>query len=253
MIKKCILFLIAFYALAQFCQKQTDGFAVGKVSTLLLEGNGEETAIPSQSYHYLGKGGQAYVFISEDDQTVLKLFRSSRLNTLKFFCPFLKAKIDSLENNLKQTFQSYQIANTYLKNETGLIAVHFDHRPHQPLKIVDRLGIMHTLQDCPFVIQERAILVKEKIAQLMEAGEAEKAKESLANLRELVHHRIRLGIGDGDPNLIKNFGFCGDRPIQIDGGRFSLTPVSTGKFESSRQELKNWLNEHYPGVFDEAI
>lgn len=247
MIKRFIFLMLAFFALAPFCQKQTDGFAVGKVSTLLLDGSGSETDIPAQTFRYLGKGGQSYVFVSEDNRYILKLFRSSRLNTLKFFLPFKKTKIELLENNLRETLQSYLIADTYLKEETGLVAVHLNHTPHTPLQIIDKLGIVHTLNNCPFVIQERAILVKEKIA-----GEPEKAKAVLANLEALIQHRIDLGIYDGDPNLIKNFGFCGDRPIQIDGGRFSLSPLpENSKLESSKKELINWIEEQ--GGLDEAI
>ncbi len=134
MIKRFIFLSLAFCALAPFCQKQTDGFAVGKVSTLLLDGRSSEMSIPAQTFRYLGKGGQSYVFVSEDNRYILKLFRSSRLNTLKFFLPFRKTKIELLENDLRETLQSYLIAGTYLKEETGLVAIHLDHTPILPFK-----------------------------------------------------------------------------------------------------------------------
>jgi len=249
MIKKLALFLLVFYALSHFCQKQTDGFAVSKVSTLLLDGC-ENQDFPETTYHYLCKGGQSYVFISEDKGTILKLFRSSRLNTLKLFqifLPHLKNKVDNLEEELRKTLQSYQIAEKHLKEQTGLIAVHLDHTPHSPIKIVDKLGIAHQLHNCPFVIQKRAVLVQDKIAQLMEGGQEKEAHDALTNLNGLIQHRIALGIDDGDPNLIKNFGFCDDRPIQIDGGRFSSKPLPcNNKLQSSKLELENWLEVHYP-------
>lgn len=255
MIKKAVLFLVVFYAAAHFCQKETDGFALSKISTELLDGNTPCT-YPEQPFLYLGKGGQSYVFASEDGRYILKLFRSSRLNTLKFFLPWQKSKIQRLENELQSTLQSYLIAFNFLKEETGLVAVHLDRGPHAPLRIVDKLGIVHTLEKCPFIVQDRAVLVQDKISQWMEAGEVEKANRALVNLDQLVQHRIDLGIFDADPNLVKNFGFCGDRPIQIDGGRFSLSPLPCNtKLESSKQQLQNWIMEHYPELrgLNEAI
>lgn len=254
--KRLIFFLIAFYATSQLCHKQTDGFALAKVSTLLLdERDSTIQTLPSHSYRYLGKGGQSYIFVSEDDRTILKLFRTSRLNSLRFlysFCPLqpLKSKIRVQEDLIRQTLLSYSIANQYLKDETGLIEVHLDchSKLSTPLKIVDRLGIAHTLDpnQYPFVIQEKATLVKEKIAQLMDAGDISGARYALLNLFTLIEKRKARGIDDADPNVVKNFGFCSDRPIQIDGGRFSFIPTSTNKLNDSKEDLRNWIDQNYP-------
>lgn len=256
LLKKLLLFFLTLVLLQRFCETQTDGFALAKVATHLLDEPSVVMELPATTYRYLGKGGQSYVFVSEDGSSVLKLFRSSRLNNLKLFysvfpIKVLQKKIGIQEELLKQTLKSYSIADQYLKNETGLIGVHLDHSTNlnSPLKIVDKLGIAHTLNpnDYPFVIQEKAILVKEKIAQLMEAGKLQEARSAIAHLFAMIEARKEKGIADGDPNLIKNFGFCGDRPIQIDGGRFSLLPLPPNdKFNQSKEELQNWIHQHYP-------
>lgn len=254
MIKRFLLFVVALYATSQFCHKATDGFAMAKVSTFLLDEPIESVELPATTYKYLGKGGQSYIFESEDGRTVLKLFRSSRLNTLKLIhkvFPMMEAKIGAQEELLKQTLKSYLIAEKYLKEETGLIGIHLTQKSNltKPLILVDRMGIVHTLNpnDYPFVVQEKAILVKEKIAQLMESGKLLEARNALAHLFALIETRQEKGIHDGDPNLMKNFGFCGDRPIQIDGGRFSLLPLPPNdKFNQSKEELQNWIHQHYP-------
>lgn len=256
MIKRFLFFLVALYATSHFCQKATDGFAMAKVSTFLLDEPTPSVELPATTYRYLGKGGQSYIFVSEDDRYVLKLFRSSRLNNLKLFYTVfptraLQTKIDAQEELMKQTLKSYSIANQYLKDETGLIGIHLgqDSNFDTPLTLVDKLGINHTLNpnDYPFVIQEKAILVKEKIAQLMESGKLLEARLALTHLFALIEARQEMGIADGDPNLMKNFGFCGDRPIQIDGGRFSLLPLPPNdKFNQSKEELQNWIHLHYP-------
>lgn len=261
MLKRFILFLIAFYATSQMCKQQTDSFAVAKISTILLEdpASAIEKGALDQSYRYLGKGGQSYIFVSEDGKSVLKLFRSSRLNTLQFLYKLLplngiKDKIDSQENLIRQAVQSYKIAYQHLKDETGLIAVHLDGNTavQAPLKIVDRLGIVHSLDPnkYPFVIQEKAIPLKDKIDELMRSGDHPAARLAISNLFSLIHARIEKGIADGDPNLCKNFGFCNEKPIQIDGGRFSLSSRSEflPAFEkTSKQALfRQWIDQHYP-------
>jgi len=260
-LKRFLLLLIAFYATSQFCQKQTDGFACAKVSTLLLENPLSDVFELSHSYRYLGKGGQSYIFVSEDDRYVLKLFRSSRLNTLQLLYKFLplnsfKAKIAAQENFIRQTLLSYSIAYQHLKEETGLIGVHLDRSSplSTPLKIIDKLGIAHTLDpnQYPFVIQEKAILVKEKIEQLMHSGDLSSARLALSNLFALIQSRQEKGIEDGDPNLCKNFGFCADRPIQIDGGRFSLIKLpSNSKLGNSKEDLQHWINSRYPELSED--
>ena len=249
MIKKLLLFVLAFYFLGKFCHKETDGFALAKVSTYFLEEDLPSIeAIPAATFRYLGKGGQSYIFVSEDDRYVLKLFRSSRLNILKLL-PFEK-QIAKQENRIRQTLQSYSIADRCLKEETGLIGVHLTKAGHlsTQLKIIDKLGIVHPLNpnDYPFIIQEKAVLVKERISQLMNSGNLLEAKQALSNLFALIEERKAKGIGDGDANVTKNFGFCGDRAIQIDGGRFSLSPCSNEKLQKSTEELLRWIDENYP-------
>ncbi len=248
MIKKLLLFVLAFYAIGKFCHKETDGFALAKVSTFFLnEDLPEIEDIPATTFRYLGKGGQSYIFVSEDDRYVLKLFRSSRLNILKLL-PFEK-QIDKQENLIRKTLESYSIADRYLKEETGLIGVHLTQKGKlPPLKIIDKLGIAHPLNpnDYPFVIQEKAVLVKERISQLMNAGNLLGAKQALSNLFSLIEERKAKGIGDADANVTKNFGFCGDRAIQIDGGRFSFSPCLNEKLQKSLDELLRWINENYP-------
>ncbi len=254
MIKRFLFFLVALYAASHFCQKATDGFAMAKVSTFLLDEATPSVELPATTYRYLGKGGQSYIFESEDGRHVLKLFRGSRLNTLKLIhkvFPMMETKIGVQEERMRQTLKSYLIAEKYLKAETGIIGIHLGQNSNfdTPLTLVDKLGINHTLNpnDYPFVIQERAILVKEKITQLMESGKLLSARNALAHLYALIETRQEKGIHDGDPNLMKNFGFCGDRPIQIDGGRFSLLPLPPNdKFNQSKEELQNWIHQHYP-------
>ncbi len=256
--KRFLLLIVIVYATSQFCKKQTDGFAMNKVSTLLLDSQGleiEEEYL-QQPYSYLSKGGQSYVFVSEDGQYVLKLLRSSRLNTLKILYTFFplssfEEKIDKQEKLLKETLKSYAIAYEKLREETGLVGLHVDKQNsiQSPLKIVDKGGVAHIIDpnQYPFIVQKRAILVKEKIHQLAQEKNFSSCREAFTALFSLMHHRMEEGIDDGDPNLSKNFGFCGNHPIQIDTGRFSLSDTpSVEKISQSKEDLQHWINKYHP-------
>lgn len=257
---RVVIYLFALYAVTHFCESKTDGFALSKLSTHLLDKDSLplDESLFAGRFYYLGKGGQNYVFLSEDGRVVLKFLRSSRLHTLHFFyhlfpLEFLKRKISLQEENLSKTLESYTLAYQLLKKETGLLGLHFSCNTllSSPIKLVDKLGITHTLNPnlYPFIVQERALLVKEKITQLMENKEEEAARRALNNLFALVKMRMEKGIEDKDPNLSKNFGFIGSEPIQIDGGCFSLTSSpSLEKIRQSKEDLQHWINQYYPSL-----
>lgn len=260
-----LLTLLALYLVAQFCERETEGFTLSKLSTHLLDKDSPslDESYLRQRFHYLAKGGQNYVFLSEDGRFVLKFLRSSRLHTLHFFyslfpLKFLEEKISLQEKSLEQTLKSYELAYQLLKKETGLLSLHFSRNTPllSPLKIVDKLGIEHTLDPnlYPFILQERAILVKDKIQQLMESNDEEGARRALHSLFALLKTRMAKGMEDRDPNLSKNFGFLGDTPIQIDGGCFSLTSSpSLEKIQESTEDLHHWINRYYPNLSNDFI
>ncbi len=114
-VKFAFLF-IALFAVAKFCHQQTDGFAVVKMSTTLLPYSSEmkTDTFPDQKYTYLTKGGQSYVFLSEDGKTVLKLFRSSKLSTLSlvhnvFSLGSITRKMEKLKMDERETLKSYNV------------------------------------------------------------------------------------------------------------------------------------------------
>lgn len=261
------LFALALYGVTQFCHQETEGFALTKVSTLLLEKevSSFDNTLLNQPYHYLAKGGQSYVFVSEDGLTILKLFRSSKLSTLQllhsaFPLHRFKRKIAKLEKDLEQTLQSYELAKMHLKEETGILDLHCHPTKDLPkrLVIIDKLKIAHTIDPnlYPFVVQKRALSVKTHIDQLMQNQDLEKAKAALTNLFALLETPLKLGIEDGDPNLSKNFGFIDDYPVEIDGGRFTITDTpSLKKIADSKEDMQHWLNKYHPELsfeFDNA-
>ncbi|MDN3506477.1 MAG: hypothetical protein P0S96_04535 [Simkaniaceae bacterium] len=244
-----ILIALLCLLLCQFAQKKTDRFTLSKVATQLLEAPCSEVdeRLLDQSFTYLGKGGQSYVFASDDGQYVLKVFRSSRLKILQLLSHFsshFSVKKEKLEEEMRQTLESYQLAFEELKEETALVAVHLDRHEelHGTLSIIDNLKIRHTMDPnlIPFVIQRRATLVKEKMKE-------NPSKTHFESLLTLLRAKKEAGIEDSDPNLSKNFGFIGDRAVQIDPGRFTRTgSLNLDRLKESKDDFQHFLNAHHP-------
>lgn len=253
--RKWILIFFGCYLLTQLALKETDGFTVAKLAMHLenFDGltRGEKNLAPK--YQYLTKGGQAYVFASADGKTVLKFFRGSKRKRIELLhrvlhTVALKQKLKREKAYLKEAMDSYCIAHMNLAKETGILSTHFKKTKPMWICIVDKLGIEHTIDAnlYPFVIQKKAILVKDHIHQLMENQNLSEAKNALRNLLDLVHIRAEKGISDKDPNLTKNFGFIGNQPIQIDAGRFSIGPFLNKQVSCSKEDMQHWINKHHP-------
>lgn len=244
---KYIYITLLAFGLSMLAQKKTDRFTISKIAKILIaDGSSTGDFSPlAQKFTYLEKGGQSYVFVSEDGNYILKMFRGSKLQ-FGFLNPRLKQKA---EEDLKRTLDSYEIAFDALSDETGLVAIHFNDQPDQTIEIIDKLKISHKIEasSVPFIIQRRAVLVKERISQLMEKNDLQGAKEHLQSLFSLIRNRMEKKIEDLDPNLAKNFGFIGNQAIEIDGGRFSKVQIPTlDPIERSKEDLQHWINANYP-------
>ena len=143
-------------------------------------------------------------------------------------------------------FQSTLLAWQRLQEETGLIHLQLNCKPHSidPIALYDRLGCKHTLDlsRTEYLLQKRAQPAYQRIHQLMARGEIAHAMRCLDRILDLIA-RIRMkGIWDRDPNVEINFGFVGDEAIEFDLGSFRLargTPPNLAP-------LLHWLQTHYP-------
>lgn len=231
------IFLIAlgFFGAEKLCRKATDGFAIEKMASL-PEGKPSfallDRSILGQRFTYLDKGGQCYVFASEDGNYVLKFFRKSK--------------------TLEKTYQSVKIAEELLSEETGLLYAHLNPAELPPLQIVDKLHIAHTIDPNKhsWILQRKAKAVRPYLAHLMDQGKVVEAKRALSELLALSEKIGAKGISDADANLVKNFGFYNDQPIEIDVGRFDHRKTESKKLEQSKEDLFNWLNAHYPALLE---
>ncbi len=259
----------------RFCHKQTDGFAIEKISSshtpkakweipATYEEKQEVKALLAQEFYYLAKGAQSYVFESADHEYVLKFFRHSHMRPP--FWVHLLPSIGSIENyraakiekgyaKLYKDFASYQIAFKELKEETGLVYLHLNKTDDlkQKVKIWDKIGIGHILDldSMEFIVQKKAELIFPAITKWMNTQEEQKAKDALSSLIAFLKLRRDKGIFDKDPDLNTNFGFYQGKAIQIDVGRFKFIPIEDSpKDEIVRitDNLLQFLNANYKGL-----
>lgn len=272
--KKLLLlgsFLIGCYLLARFCHHQTGGFTLAKIQNntyelstpaIHLEKNYDLKALLTQKYSYFSRGLQSFCFLSEDGETVLKLFNNRYQTKIAFwkclsYFPFFDKvaadKIVYLESKLKMTFDSYQIASEMFPQESALI--YFQAHPSQQIRsnvtLVDKLGIKHSvnLNQYAFILQKKATPFYSYLEQLISDRDWAGCHQVIHKLFDLSLLRHKQRVSDRDPLIRTNFGVIDGEPVYIDVGPFvksncNLDPIQTRKeLDAMFLGLKHWLEK----------
>lgn len=264
---KLCIFALLLLPLARLCHFATDGFRLSKIEnntfdselSYSCEEELQALALLNQSFTYLARGKQSFVFASEDGKYVLKLLNNHYqwniclLNLL----PPLSWRNAQLAYNLKKkqlTLQSYELAQHELHDETGVIYLHLKNTDHlkQTATIRDKLGIAHTidLDKTAFILQKRAIPAYAQLEEWIKHSETAKAKEAIVSLLALLHTRIQKQIADKDPLIRTNVGFLNGKALFLDLGPFSKNLVQDPDSEIYKitRSLKHWLESHDPSL-----
>ncbi|HKZ00419.1 MAG TPA: hypothetical protein VJ112_04570 [Rhabdochlamydiaceae bacterium] len=222
----------------------------------------EVKAILSQKFTYYSKGSQSYVFISEDQKYILKLFKRYVYEPRSFlayiplsFNPFFREHQAKLQKK-SATFQACATAYREIKERCGMVYLHLNPTKHQLPKgdLVDKRGKKYELdfdQTC-FQLQKKAQLIYPRIAELMQAGEVAQAKEIISSIFDTLDEFGKKGICENDPILRKNFGLIDDRAVQIDVGKMKINEERKKnqayklEIEGISLRFKQWLAENYP-------
>lgn len=276
MVKKAlfsILWILAIWGAARLSHHKTDGFRMEKLrgnttgiaEQASLAPSLDQRAVLSGKFTYFGRGLQSFSFLSEDGETVLKLFNNRYQKRLFWLSltpsvgPLKKWKTERvayLKKKLHMTFESYQLAYEKLTKQTGLIYLHLQRsRDLLPeVAIVDNLGIEHKidLNEVGFALQKKATMAYAYLDKCALNQDLGKARLAISQLVQLLKGKMEMGIADRDPLIRTNFGFLNDRPMQIDIGPLSLDPHLKNS-ERQREEikkitlsLKHWLETKHP-------
>ncbi len=229
------VFCAAVYGIERFCHKQTEGFRLSHIFIHLPESDTliEPPKVLYQPFHYMGKGGQFYVFLSEDKQYVLKFFKGNHIKSLKL-------------NNL---IDSCFIAEDVLTKECGLVYSHLYNTPSNaiPITLFDKLHIAHKIdaRSTGFILQRYALPVQAHITKLME--QQEDAQASLNSLIAMIQECKDKGISHSDANVLTNCGFIDNQPVFTDIGNFSYSQNPQVKIKGIAS-LSLWLDTYYPNL-----
>jgi hypothetical protein len=251
----CFLFILGI----ALCCKKSPGFSVSKISSNLPhhpDGDIEPVSLDpvlSQKFTYLAKGTQSYAFVSEDQKYVLKFFKMRhfipqtwlRYIPLPLLNKYRWKKIDKREKRLKTFFTTLKTCYENYKEEAGLIAVHLN--PTKALYprviLVDSQGKEWPvdLNQVVFVLQEKAETIHDLLPILVRKGETQKIDQMRRSLLDLVARRCQKGFIDEDKGIADNYGFVGERLIQIDIGWLVQDENIKDHVEEEVQRIKNKL------------
>lgn len=229
--------------------------------------------ILNQNFTYIGKGHQAFVFASDDEEYVLKFFRFRRLkpSVLTDYLvaiPFIGSYFAHLEqkrlHRIEKLFTGYQVAYDYDRENTGMVYTHLNSTLflNRRINVKDRFGFTHiiNLDDVFFAIQQRAYSTKEVLVRLLNQGDVETAKLRIRQLFDLYIDEYQHGVFDQDHNIIHNTGFTQDRPIRLDIGQLKRDEdiKNPEVYQKDLQKLVNrrlapWLRKYYPDFSEEII
>jgi hypothetical protein len=207
--------------------------------------------ILSQKFTMIGEGEQAVAFESADKKYVLKVFKMSRFmpSFTDQLCPHV---VRRRLRNLNWLFNGYKNAFQDLRQETGLVWIHLakTNALKQKVALVDNNGKEHLIDAdaVEFVIQERAELIFDHISRLYKEGKGPEAEKALDSFYAFIQHRTDKGYMDRDKAVTYNYGFVGDRPIQIDLGRLYKRQNRKARdpqlpLERIRQRVEEWKGE----------
>jgi hypothetical protein len=266
---KKILYLpivaLIFWGVQDFCHKKTQGFSLTKAKsyhapsekkTLSLPRNSPLLTILRQPFYFLQKGLQCYVFVSEDNKYVLKLFRWKELEPSGFsrILPrsWIQDTVLKKQKKKELDFASYQIAWDSLKEETGLVFLHLDKTQGLDLSLClyDPILVRHIIpaDDIEFIVQKKV----DPFLPYFEKNQ--KCPENLypffSQLALLLKSRVQKGISDSDISLQYNMGICEGLPVLFDIGNLTKIEMQTQshqkQLEYEARLVLQWLAEKKP-------
>ena len=197
----------------------------------------------SQEFYYLGRGSQAFVFRSQDQDYVLKLF------------------ILEDEPHAVKIMQASQTAMLYVPQETGLLYVHLN--PGSAPSVILNGPAWHrqtiSLDRFRFVLQRRASSLKQALLACYEKKDQALFNTIIESFCSVLHRRISFGIYNSDSTLFDNFGMIDGQVVEIDFGNYVYCPdLFKGRrpqeeLDRYASQLLKWVGQNMPEWRNEAV
>jgi hypothetical protein len=209
-----------------------------------------ETAL-SQSYRFLGGGGQCFSFISQDGKYVIKFFKQ------KAFPPrhWLSLNFEKTDAKRDRVFSAFRLSFDRLSEETGMLYIHLNptQHLHKTVLFSDISGKEHllNLDELQFVVQKKADLANGYIDTLLARNDVDGAKDAINQLLSLSMRLHEKGVRNRDPNFRSNYGFVDGRPIVVDVGRMASRKKSAQKdLRRFKEKFRIYLAKEHPELLE---
>jgi len=226
-------------------------------------------AIFSKPFTYIDEGDQYYLFVSQNNEYLLKFFKMRKL-TPKYWLNYIPLpwldqqrlnKIGYRERARQEVFGNFKCAFEEFRHQTSLYFIHFFNTNwiKARVQIFDRQSSSHwvSLDTVPFVLQRKTTKLFEYIEGLLQEDKPKEAVSSLLLVLDLVKDRCLRGFADQDGDLESDYGFVGNRAVFIDVERFEKdetlkSPLSVLRevFKVS-QRISEWLTFKHPELLPE--
>lgn len=226
--------------------------------------------ILDQPFYFIGKGGQAYAFESQDGKYVLKFvkfkFIQEKLkNKLLSWIPFYEDySVNERERRIKKFYDlylGYKCAFEQNSQNSGIVYLHFNPTFSQfgSVALTDRKGLKHRvdLDQTAFIIQQKGIMLNDLLTQLLNGGHIEVAKQKIEKILDMYVTHYQMGLHDLGYGVIHNTGFVGDIPVHIDLGKMTwdeeIKNIDNYKPDLMivTSKIEEWLNKTHPEYFPE--
>jgi hypothetical protein len=272
-----VVIFAAIYGCGRLYYRLTGGFTIGnivsdlsydprwKLRELSHEEKEKINHILDQEFNYLGKGCQAYVFLSQDGDYVLKFFKYQRFRHQRWldyltFIPtmdcYLQQKRKRKQEKLENVFKSWKIAFEDLREETGVVYAHLNKTDdlNKILVIRDKLGLVHhlDLDKIEFLLQKRANMLCPTLKEMMEKDDITSAKNVIDQLIAMLIFEYQRGFADNDHALMQNTGVLAGAPIHVDVGQLIHNDIvkdpSVYRTElfNKTYKFRKWLEGRFP-------
>lgn len=254
----------------QLYLKQNGGFATWKIPAIALEekalnlpseeliqsiapSHEEIQKVLSQKFTFLGRGGQSFAFIGEDDETVLKIFKNYRyknydilhhLPVPNYIQELINTGMEVRHFKLNRFYKGCVIAAYEIPEETQVSYIHIfpSNNLNIQLELKDPLGFTHHIDadSIQFLLQKKLKVADDVAKELIEKGDEEGFYKMLLATEKMMHARFLHGIVDSDFAFDKNVGFLNEKAILLDFG--SILKLNTQDPKGAK-ELALYLRE----------
>ncbi len=273
-----LLLIACLFFLPQAVKRMTSGFHLERmILDVYRHSDWDTTPLPQSQmreikkvlrrpFTYLSRGSQAFVFASEDGRYVLKLFYSPQKahpwrQWIRTHVRKKSAKSAPLEK-VHRVLSAAKLAFEQGSAWTGVVYVHLNptetQLPETVLKAPCGKTCKIDLNQYRFVLQERAIPIREGLAMAIEQGDRSAVRALFHSFAELILTRASKGIRNGDVTVYSNFGCLGSRVIEWDFGNYWIDASMRPQDELQRfaSPLRQFLLARAPEwvkEFDEEI